>query len=134
MLSKSELEELKGGVAASIESSENHSEKIGVRFEKKGAPIYIKYRDLVLFKDSNPDEMCLSIREAMGWLISEDSETVLICFDQSVNHLPNELIESSGPVIPKDCILETHKVRIKKPFNRSRIGYSGLKKPYTTGK
>jgi len=115
---------------ASRESSENHGKENDPRFAKKGAPIYVKYRDLVLFKNSNPDKMNLATREAMGWLIGEDLETVLICFDQSVDPLPNEQISAAGLAIPKDCILETHKVKIKKPFNCSRISYSGHKKPY----
>lgn len=124
----------KGGVVASRESSENHGEKIDLGFEKKGAPIYVKYRDLVLFKNSSPTEMNLATREAIGWLIGENSETIMICFDQSVDPLPNEEIRMAGLVIPKDCILEKHKVKIKKPFNRSRRGYAGLTKPYTKGK
>jgi len=123
-----------GGVVASRESSENHGKEADPRFAKKGAPIYVKYRDLVLFKNSSPDEMKLSIREVMGWLIDEDRDIILICFDQPVNPLPHERIGSAGLVIPKDCILETHKVKIKKPFNHSRASYSGLKKPYTMGK
>jgi hypothetical protein len=123
-------EKLFGGVVASRESSENHSKENDPRFGKIGAPLYVKYRDPVLFKNSNPDEMKLSIREAMGWLIGVDLETIMICFDQPVDPLSNEQISVAGLVIPKDCILETHKVRIKKPFNRSRIGYSGHKKPY----
>ena len=114
---------------ASRESSENHSKENDPRFGKIGAPLYVKYRDLVLFKNSDPDEIRLSIREAMGWLIGVDPETIMICFDQSVDPLPNEQVSVAGLVIPKDCILETHKVRIKKPFNRSRISYSGQEKP-----
>jgi hypothetical protein len=72
--------------------------------------------------------MNLATREAMGWLIGEDSEIVMICFDQSVEPLPNERIDAAGLVIPKDCLLEMHKVKIKKPFNRSHISYCGHKK------
>ena len=134
MLSKDELEELKGGVVASREGSENYGKENYLSFGKKGAPIYVKYRDLVLFKNCSPDEMDLDIRETMGWLIEEDSETVLICFDRSAGLLPNEQISAAGLVIPKDCILEKHTVRIKKPFNHSCRDYSGLKRPYTKGK
>ncbi len=131
MLSK---EKQKGGVVASRESSENHGKEIGLGFEKRGAPLYVKYRDLVLFKNSDPNEMNLATREALGWLTGEDSEIVMICFDRSVDPLPNEQISEAGVVIPKDCILEKHKVKIKKPFNRSRRGYDGLTRPYTKGK
>lgn len=115
---------------ASREGSENHDKEIDIRFGKIGAPIYVRYRDLVLFKNCSPHGMNLSIREAMGWLIGEDSETVMVCFDRSVELLPNEQISEVGLVIPKDCILEKHKVKIKKPFNHSNISYSGQKKPY----
>ncbi len=114
---------------ASRESSENHSKKIDLRFARNGAPIHVKYRDLVLFKNSDPNEIDLAIREAVGWLIGENSETVMICFDQSVDPLPNEQISIAGLAIPKECILEVHKVKIKKPFNRSRLSYSGHRRP-----
>jgi hypothetical protein len=115
---------------ASREGSENHNKEFSRRFGEEGTPLYVKYTDLVLFKNCNPDEMNLGIRETMGWLIGENSEAVLICFDRPVELLANEQIGSAGLVIPKDCILEKHKVRIKKPFNHSSISYSGQKKPY----
>jgi hypothetical protein len=123
--------ELKGGVAASRESSENHGKEIDLgEIGKKAAPIYVKYRDHVLFKNCNPAEMKPCTREVIGWLVSENPEAILICIDQPVNPLVHEKITATGLVILRNAILETHKVRIKKPFNRSRIIYSGHKKPY----
>jgi len=114
---------------ASRESSENHSKETDFRSGKIDAPLYIKYRDLVLFKNSNPDEMRSATREAIGWRYSEDSEVLVICFDKPVFPIPHERMSAAGLVILKDCILETHKIKIKKPFNRSNITYSGHKKP-----
>jgi hypothetical protein len=118
------------GEVASRESSENHSKKIDLGgFVAKVGPIYVKYRDHVLFKNCSPDEMKVCVREVMGWLVREDSETLVVCIDQPVDPLAHEKITATALVILKDCIIETHKVKIKKPFNRSRISYSGHKKP-----
>lgn len=122
--------DIAGGEVANRVGSENHDKEIDRWFREKGAPIYIRYTDLVLFKNCSPDEMNLGIRETMGWFIGENSPAVVICFDRSVKHLPNELIDDSGLVIPKDCILEKHKVRIKKPFNHSSPRCIGQEKPY----
>lgn len=120
---------------ASRESSENCSKEIDLSgFVRKVAPIYVKYSDHVLFKNCNPAEVKPCVREVIGWLVSESLEAILICIDQPVDPLVHEKITATGLAILKDCILETHKVRIKKPFNRLCIGYSGLKKPYTMGK
>jgi len=124
-----------GGEVASRESSENHSKEIDFKgIGRKVAPIYVKYMDNVLFKNCNPAEVKPCEREVIGWLVSESPEAILICIDQPVDPLAHEKITATGLAILKDCILETHKVRIKKPFNRSRIGYSGLKRPYRMGK
>jgi len=114
-----------GGEAASRESFESHSKKNGPR----GVPIYVRYRDHVLFKNCNPGKIESCTRELMGWLVGEDSKTMLICIDQPIDPLEHEKINATGLVILKDCILETHKVKIKKPFNHSRISYCGRKKP-----
>jgi hypothetical protein len=120
-----------GGEVASRESSENHSKEIDLSgFVRKVAPIYVKYSDHVLFKNCNPAEVKPCVREVIGWLVSESPEALLICIDQPVDPLVHEEIAATGLAILKDCILETHKVRIKKPFNCSRVGYSGHMKPY----
>jgi len=128
MLSNNELE---GGVVASRESFENHSRKIDLgEIGKKTAPIYVKYLDHVLFKNCNLTEAKPCIREVIGWLASENLEALLIYVDQPANPNAHEKMTETGLIILKHTILETRKVRIKKPFNRSRISYSGHKKPY----
>ena len=128
MLSNNELE---GGVVASRESFENYSRKIDLgEIGKKTAPIYVKYLDHVLFKNCNLTEAKPCIREVIGWLASENLEALLIYVDQPANPNAHEKMTETGLIILKHTILETRKVRIKKPFNRSRISYSGHKKPY----
>lgn len=118
-----------GGEVASRESSESHGKEIYFEFVERRAPIYVKYADHVLFKNINPKEIRPCVREVIGWLFSESPEAIVICVDQPVIPLAHEKVTASGLMILKECILETHKVRIKKPFNRSRISYSGRKKP-----
>ena len=121
---------LKRGVVASRECSENHSKKIDLgEIGKKTAPIYVKYLDHVLFKNCNLTEAKPCIREVIGWLASENLEALLIYVDQPANPNAHEKMTETGLIILKHTILEAHKVRIKKPFNRSRISYSGQKKP-----
>ncbi len=119
----------KGGVVASRESSENHSKENDLRSAIKGVPVYVKYRDHILFKNCNPGKIESCTRELMGWLVGEDSKTMLICIDQPIDPLEHEKTNATGLIILKDCILETHKIKIKKPFNHSRTSYCGRKKP-----
>jgi hypothetical protein len=118
-----------GGVVASREGSENRGKEGDPRFAKKGVPIYVKYRDHVLFKNCNPGKVEFCTRELMGWLVGEDPKAILICIDQPTDPLKHEKINATGLVILKDCILETYKVKIKKPFNHSRLSYLGPKQP-----
>jgi hypothetical protein len=124
-------QKLFGGEVASRERSKNHSKEIDLGgIGKKAAPIYVKYLDHVLFKNCNLAEAKPCIREVIGWLVSENSEGILICVDQPANPIAHEKIKATGLVILRNAILETHKARIKKPFNSSRISSSGHKKPY----
>lgn len=116
---------------ASREGSKDYGKEIDLRGNVgEIAPIYVKYRDHVLFKNCDPAEIRPCVREVIGWLVSENSEAILICVDRPVNPLAHEKIAATGLVILRNAILETHKVRIKKPYNCSRIGSSGHRKPY----
>ena len=123
-----------GGEVASRESFEYHGEEIFLEFRERRAPIYVRYVDHVFFKNSDPKGIEPCVREVMGWPFSESPHAIMICVDRPVIPLADENAAESGLIILKQCILETHKVKIKKPFNRSRRGYAGLIRPYTKGK
>jgi len=69
---------------------------------------YIRYRDHVLFRNTNPKLYHPSIRECVGWIVKENCEAIWVLWDRSVKPLPHERTKSteSGLVILKSEILE----------------------------
>lgn len=73
----------------------NHSNKL----------VYIKYKDHVLFRNSNPKlYFDVHVREAVGWLIYDSDESLCISNDRSVQHIPYEACESGFSLIKSDII------------------------------
>ncbi len=79
-----------------------------------GSPVYIRYKDHVLFKNiKQPIEEAIE-RETIGWLSKQTDEIMLIEHDRTI---PNEQIPSgqgSGVIILKSCILEMRKLPLQK--------------------
>lgn len=77
-----------------------------------GDLVYIRYKDHVLFRDSDPCLYKPSIRETVGWLMKENEEAVWIIWDRSVHTLPYEKVQpwESGLVILKSHILEMRRL------------------------
>lgn len=74
-------------------------------------PVYVRYRDHVLFRNANPSLFQPSIREAYGWLAKEDEEAIWLCLDKPVENLPHEKLDpATGLVILKDDILEMKEI------------------------
>jgi hypothetical protein len=77
------------------------------------SPVYIRYKDHVLFKNiQQPMEEPMQ-RETIGWLSKENSEIILIEHDRS---MPNAELcsgQSNGLIILKSCIIEIHKLPIQ---------------------
>ena len=95
--------EMKGGGGTSSLSPNCHSNRL----------IYIRYKDHVLFRNSDPKLYEGSIiREALGWQVRETEEALFLTHDRSVKPFPNEVCET-GLIILKSEILEIctiHKV------------------------
>lgn len=70
--------------------------------------VYIRYRDHVLFRNTDPNLYHPSVRECVGWIVKEDAEALWVVGDRSVNPLPNEQIKpsESGVIILKSDIQE----------------------------
>jgi hypothetical protein len=78
-----------------------------------GTPVYIRYRDHVLFKNIQQPIAEAIERETIGWLTKQNEEIMLIEHDRTI---PNAQIPSgqgSGLVILKSCVLEMRKVPLQ---------------------
>lgn len=74
--------------------------------------VYIRYKDHVLFRNSDSSLYKPSTRETVGWLMKENDVAVWILWDRSVEPLPHERVPASesGLVILKSDILEIRKL------------------------
>ncbi|MFQ6081276.1 MAG: hypothetical protein ACE5OW_06380 [Candidatus Bathyarchaeia archaeon] len=75
--------------------------------------VYIRYRDHVLFRNTDPSLYHPAIRECVGWVVRENKEILWILWDRSVQPLPHERIrpQESGLVILKSDIIEMRELR-----------------------
>ena len=76
--------------------------------------VYIRYRDHLLFKATDPEHLAPIERECVGWLEKESSDAVCLLWDRSVIKLLNEIIypQGSGLVILKSDILELTQIEL----------------------
>jgi len=77
---------------------------------EKPSLVYVKYRDHVEFKHSDPSLFEPSIREVVGWLVAETEEVLCLTYDRSVNPLPFEKPSESGYIILKSNVLEMRRI------------------------
>jgi hypothetical protein len=82
-----------------------------------GSPVYVRYKDHVLYKNiQHPIEEAVE-RETVGWLSKQTNEIMLIEHDRTI---PNEQIPSgqgSGVIIMKSCITEIRELPLQKNSN-----------------
>jgi len=74
----------------------------------RGTPIYVRYKDHILFKDVKAEDCLPWIRETRGWLDYEDDKCIRIIWERSCQpHLNVEAtLRQTGIVILKATILE----------------------------
>jgi hypothetical protein len=79
-----------------------------------GSPVYVRYKDHVLFKNvQQPVEEAVE-RETVGWLAKQTDEIMLIEHDRII---PNPRItsgKSSGVIVLKSCVLEMRRLSLQK--------------------
>ena len=85
--------------------------------EALGSPVYVRYKDHVLFKNiiETPKESIE--RETIGWLTKQTDEIMLIEHDRNI---PNAQISSgqgNGIIILKSCIIEIYELPLQKTSN-----------------
>jgi len=79
-----------------------------------GSPIYVRYKDHVIFKNIQQPITEAVERETIGWLTKQNEEIMLIEHDRTIPNaqIPNG--QGSGVIILKSCILEMHKLPLQK--------------------
>ena len=78
-----------------------------------GSPVYIRYKDHVLFKNIlHPLEKAME-RETIGWLSKEDNEIILVEHDRITPNSELSDGKSDGLIILKSCIIEIRKLPLQ---------------------
>lgn len=76
-----------------------------------GSIMYVRYKDHVLFRDSEATGYKPFVREAVGWLDYEDQECIRMVWERFAEPSQGDARErSTGLVILKSCILELREV------------------------
>ncbi|MEM2189229.1 MAG: hypothetical protein QXG35_07870 [Nitrososphaerota archaeon] len=73
--------------------------------------VYIRYRDHVLFRDSNHSLLSPIVRETVGWVVKESDEALWLVWDRGTDK--NEFSFESGLIILKSDVLEMRNVRVE---------------------
>jgi len=78
-----------------------------------GLPVYIRYKDHVLFKNiQQPMEEAMQ-RETIGWLSKENNEIILVEHDRTMPNKEYGSGQSNGLIILKSCIIEIHNLPLQ---------------------
>ena len=78
-----------------------------------GSPVYIRYKDHVLFKNiQQPMEEAMQ-RETIGWLSKENSEIILVEHDRTMPNAELCTGQSNGLIILKSCIIEIRELPLQ---------------------
>jgi len=74
---------------------------------------FIRYRDHVLFHQGNPLSLKPALREAVGWLVYENPEYVILAWDRDVGPptLRGGDPKASGLVVLRSDIVQLKRIR-----------------------
>lgn len=88
----------------------NPSERINA-----GDIVYMRYRDHVLFRNTNHALYKPALRETVGWLQKESTEAVWILWERSLEPLPHERnpAKESGLVLLKSDVIEIRRLPLQ---------------------
>jgi len=79
-----------------------------------GSPVYVRYKDHVLFKNlEQPLEKAIE-RETIGWLSKENNEIILVEHDRTRSNAELGSGQITGLIILKVCIIEIHNLPLQK--------------------
>ena len=79
------------------------------QLSEKPCLLYVRYRDHVEFKHSDPGLFNPCVREVVGWLVKETEEALFLSYDRSVEPFPFEKREC-GLIILKSDMLERRRI------------------------
>ena len=74
--------------------------------------VYVRYRDHVIYHRGSPEAMMPQVREAVGWLIQECADYIIICWDRDAGPptLKGGDPKASGLVVLRTDILEMKRI------------------------
>lgn len=75
--------------------------------------LYVRYRDHVLYKNTDSSLLKPCVREVVGWLDRETDEFLCLCCERAVDQLPFGKPTESGFIILKSDVLETRRLEGK---------------------
>jgi len=79
-----------------------------------GSPVYVRYKDHVLYKNiQQPVEEAIE-RETIGWLSKQTDEIMLIEHDRTIPNIQISTGQGSGVIILKSCVIEMRELPLQK--------------------
>jgi hypothetical protein len=79
---------------------------------KRGSVVYVRYWDHALYRDTDPQDFHLMLRETVGWLDEVDGESIKIVWERFT--LPSKdqdaKMKETGLKILKKAIVELRRV------------------------
>jgi hypothetical protein len=80
-----------------------------------GSAVYIRYRDHILYRNTQEALEDAAERETIGWLTQENKELLCVQHDRTVEELKYTSGTASGLVLLKSCILEIRALPLQNP-------------------
>jgi len=77
---------------------------------KEDVLVYICYKDHLLYRNVDPENLSIPVRQTVGWLVNENAEAINIVWDRCVKPIPGEKRSKTGLFILKNDIVEMRKI------------------------
>ena len=78
---------------------------------EKPSLVYVRYKDHVEFRNTDPSLLKPCIREVVGWLVGEKDEALLLLCEKSVEPLSFERPPKLSFAILKSDVLEIRRIK-----------------------
>ena len=84
------IDEMKGGECNRIVYPRCYNEIVERESGEKFPLVFVKYHDHVLFRNIRPVQIHIAEREAVGWLVYQNDDEIVVVADNSSKPLPFE--------------------------------------------